>query len=46
MPSRYIVLEREIPNADTYVKGNCLSKPNTELESLVSVQAVSLNAFL
>lgn len=33
MPSLYIVLEKEIPGADTSVNGNFLSKHNDELQS-------------
>ncbi len=34
MPSFYIVLEKEIPNADLHVNGNLLSKNNDELAAL------------
>lgn len=34
MPSIYIVLEKKIPNEDTFVSGNALSKNNEELEAL------------
>ena len=34
MPSLYIVLEKKIPEADTYVNGNSLSKHNDELERI------------
>ena len=31
MPSLYIILEKQIPNADIYVNGNFLSKNNDQL---------------
>jgi hypothetical protein len=34
MPSLYIILDRKIPGADTYVNGNFLSKHNDELERM------------
>jgi len=34
MPSLYIMLERQIRNADIYVNGNFLSKNNDELERI------------
>lgn len=34
MPSLYIVLDKKIPGADTYVNGNFLSKHNEELEKM------------
>src|SRR5215469_7236995 len=34
MPSLYIVLEKKIPNSDTFVNGNMLSRNTEELDKL------------
>jgi hypothetical protein len=47
MPSLYIVLAREVPNAHTYVNGKLLSKHRETLESLAKLRGCpDLSAFL
>jgi hypothetical protein len=46
LPSVYIVLEQQIPNVETYVSGQFLSKHNAELERLAKrVKVKPLMAF-